>query len=67
VRGIMKKEEFKDKFDALSKDGQDIIKEIVSHFHFRDGRLYEDGSMGTIRISPKELRDILAYAITRLT
>lgn len=37
------------------------IQEIVSHFHFRDLKKYEDGSVGTINISSKQLRDLLAW------
>ena len=37
------------------------IQEIVSAYHYRNGKRNNDGSRGTIRISPKEFRDLLAY------
>jgi hypothetical protein len=48
-------------FDKADAKQQEAIKVAVSYFHFRDGRKYDDGSMGTIHISPKQLRDLLAF------
>jgi len=50
------------KFETLPKLAQEFIKEVVANFHIRNGVKNSDGSMGTIEISPGELRDILAYA-----
>lgn len=52
-------------FQDLITDGpdQEIIKEIVANFHYRDGKKHEDGSWGTIEITPKEFMDCLAYLL----
>jgi hypothetical protein len=52
----------KDAFNKI-RDRQDevFIQEIVSHFHYRNGLEHPDGSLGEIKISPKQLRDALAY------
>jgi len=59
----MKKADFTDKFSNLTDKEQNIVKEIVSHFHFRDGIRQKDNSVGTITITPGQLRDCLAYAL----
>jgi hypothetical protein len=50
---------WKGEFNAAPKLAQDVIKELVSHYHFRDGSAQHDGSIGTINITPGELRDLL--------
>jgi hypothetical protein len=50
-------------FFKLPSSDQQFVKECVCFFHFRDGKKHPDGSMGTIRISPQELRDIISYGI----
>lgn len=52
-------------FDELDDDTKEAIARLVSYFHYRDIRRYEDGSIGTIEISPKQLRNLLAYAYSR--
>lgn len=37
------------------------IQEIVAAYHVRNGVKHNDGSMGEVRMSPKELRDLLAF------
>ena len=37
------------------------IKQIVSAYHYRNGKSHNDGSRGEIKMSPKELRDLLAF------
>jgi hypothetical protein len=54
----------KDKFDELTEDGQQLIKEVVAWFHYRNGKLQIDGSLGEIGITPKELRDALSYTFS---
>ena len=39
------------------------IARATREIYIRNGKLYDDGSMGEIRISPKQLRDLLAYGI----
>lgn len=51
-------------FDTFLPVFQELIKEIVSCFHYRNGMENDDGSLGQIKISPKELRDMLSYAVT---
>jgi hypothetical protein len=57
------KEKSLDSFYGLSNEEKEFIMECVSHFHYRNGVQYDDGSLGTIKISSKQLRDLLAYAI----
>ncbi len=44
---------------------QDTVQDIVSCYHVRNGTMHHDGSVGEIRITPKELHDLLVYAIAR--
>ena len=37
------------------------IESIISEYLLRDGKQWGDGSVGTIRMSPKEFRDLLAF------
>lgn len=56
------KEEAKDAFNVLTDDMIRVgIREIVAAYNWRNGKKNHDGSMGTVRISPKELRDLLAF------
>lgn len=55
-------------FDAAPEEVQQfIIDNVLAHVHYRDVYKYEDGSMGTVRISPNQLRDCLAYMATQQT
>lgn len=58
---IIRKTDIAGSFEEVPVQVQDRIKEIVSNFHYRDGRLNEDGSLGTVRIGVRELNDALAY------
>ena len=40
------------------------IQEIVSAYHVRNGKKWNDGSKGEIRMSPGELMDLLAFFAT---
>jgi len=54
-------ENMKDSFDQLDvRQDKLLIQEVVSMFHYRNGTRNPDGSMGEIRITPKQLRDALA-------
>ena len=48
-------------FEKLDGQKKELVMEIVAHFHYRDGKRQPDGSMGSIEISPGELRDCIAY------
>ena len=50
-------------YDDLPHESQAFVQEMVAEVHYRDGKKHDDGSMGTIGCSPKQLRDLLAYAI----
>jgi len=50
-------------FNLLPVNDRRFVQECAAWYHYRDGVVYEDGSMGSIKISSKQLRDILAYAI----
>ena len=51
--------------DAFARVSDESIRqgimEIVANYHWRNGKQHNDGSRGEIRMSPKELRDLLAY------
>lgn len=51
----------KNLFETLSNNDKDIILELVSHFHCRNGTINYDNSMGEIEITPLELANCLAY------
>lgn len=53
--------DIRNSFEKAPKHVQDAAMEITANFHFRDMKKYEDGSIGTIEISPKQLNDCLAY------
>ena len=50
------------KFDDLPELERERILTLSSHFHYRDGKTFIDGSMGSIHITFKELRSILTEA-----
>ena len=50
-------------FDSISTPDQYMVKVLVATYHLRNGTKNIDGSMGTIRISPGQLRELLAYCI----
>lgn len=52
---------FEGAFDRTSEKERERIMFLLAHFHFRDGKKYDDGSMGTVNISPKQFRDLLAF------
>jgi len=48
-------------FDHLNEAQQEAVKCIVATHHTRNGVVQPDGSMGEIKITPGQLRDLLAY------
>ncbi len=57
-------------FDSLSKRNQETVMQMVGNFHYRTGTKnadgsvkHEDGSWGDIKITHKQMNDILAYAL----
>lgn len=58
----IKYEDVKGAFDHLPEAERQAVQELVADFHFMDGTPHEDGSRGTIRISPGQFRDCLAAA-----
>lgn len=56
--------DFSGSYDRLSDLNQKNIVEVLSAvYHFRNGTKNHDGSMGTIYITPLQLRNLLAYCI----
>ena len=51
-------------YDSLPRPLQTIIQEIVAGYHYRNGKKYNDGSMGEIRITVREFNDLLALIFT---
>ena len=52
-------------FKKLSVEHAELVMEIVAQYHYRNGVKNNDGSMGTIRISPAELNDCLAFILLK--
>ena len=50
-------------FYKLSDDDQKAVKWMVYRYHHSNGVRHPDGSLGTIKITPGQLRDALADAI----
>jgi hypothetical protein len=51
----------KDKMNEFSELDQDFFKEMVDCFRYIDGTHHPDGSVGIIKITPKQLSDMFAY------
>jgi thiamine pyrophosphokinase len=60
----MKPEHIIGKFDSLANAAKDRIKELAMYYHHRDGKKADDGSIGSVHISYKQLLDMLAYFAT---
>lgn len=56
-------EAIKDTFDELNDEQSEFVLRLMSNFFYRNGVKHDDGSMGTIKISPKEFRDALSFAV----
>ena len=51
-----------DEWDGLNEEEtKEVILEVMADFHIRNGVKNIDGSLGEIKITPKQLRDALAY------
>ncbi len=57
------KEGIEGAFASLSVADKELVMQIVANFHYRDGEQNNDGSRGTIKISPGEFNDAIAYAL----
>jgi hypothetical protein len=53
-------------FDSLGDQSKEFVMECVACFHYRNGYINHDNSMGEVKITPKELNDILAYGLNYL-
>lgn len=53
-----KEVEFKD----LDLNIQEKLKLLVAHYHYRNAKKHEDGSLGEVKISPGQLRHLLVQA-----
>jgi hypothetical protein len=49
--------------DRLDDATADWVTMIAGHFYVRDGFKHWDGSRGTLRMSPRQLKAALAFAI----
>ena len=58
--------DIKGSFEILSDTTQNSVMEIVANFHIRDEIKHSDGSMGTIKITNKEMNDCLAFIMRNL-
>jgi hypothetical protein len=60
---MVSREEINDSFFKLPLNLQEMVLYIVSHFHYRDGVKHEDGSLGMVRITNKQMNDCIATGI----
>jgi len=58
------KEKMKGRFSELGPEARDRVLNMMGAFHIRDGTANESSPMGRIRITPGELNDLLAFALT---
>ena len=51
--------------DAFDKHPDELVRigieNIIGEYLVRDSKEWNDGSVGTVRMSPKEFRDLLAF------
>lgn len=59
-------ENIKGSFEILSDTTKNSVMEIVANFHIRDGVKHSDGSVGTVKITNREMNDCLAFIIRNL-
>lgn len=50
-----------DSFNKIPDDAKKRVKAIVDQFTVQNGRKQRDGSKGFVRISPKQLQDLLVW------
>jgi hypothetical protein len=55
--------DFSGSFDNLTDNEKNIAMVLAATYHFRDASKNHDGSMGTIRITPLQLRDLVSYCM----
>ena len=56
--------EISNSYDSIDDDElKEVVLAITANFHFRDGKLHDDGSMGTIEITPCQFNNCIAYAL----
>ena len=60
---MIKKKDITGSFDQANDLDREAVMEIVANFHYRDMKRSDDGSLGSIKITHKELNDCLAYAL----
>lgn len=58
-------EEIVGAYSSLQEEAQLEVQLMHAAFHLRDGHRYPDDSIGTIKISCQQLRDLLAFVITK--
>jgi len=51
-------------FDDLSSENKEFVMELVAGYDYRTGKIHPDGSMGVIKITSKQLNDLLAFAFS---
>lgn len=55
----------KDKFDTLEGQQREDAIALAGWCVYRDAKQNPDGSRGTVALTPKQLRDLIAYTMTR--
>lgn len=59
----IKKIDIVDSFNHVEESTKDKIHCIMMNFYYKDASHNVDGSLGRVEMSPKELRDCLAYMV----
>lgn len=59
--------DIKGAFDTLPEDQKELVMEVVANFHYRNGKLHPDGSMGTVNITNRQFNDCLAAMLLHST
>lgn len=54
-------------FSSASEQTKAFVHEITADFYYRDGTKHVDGSMGSVKMSPGQIRDCLAFSIEQRT
>lgn len=55
--------EISNSYNNLPAELKELVLVITSNFYFRDGKPHDDGSMGTIKITPRQFNNCIAYAL----
>ena len=52
-------------FNDLTEEQKEVVMRMTARYHYRNGKRHEDGSMGTIDISPMQLNELITECLQR--